>query len=559
MATTAPSINVIVNAAEAMVIWQYPKVIKDCWGFAVYRRKKGETTAAAEPLISSVGFQGDKHAEWETEPTTIWPIQGYQWIDYTVRENDTVAYRVIPMKHTATGLVKDETNATAWSNWVTIKVDTTTAFTFNRGVVASQFMAKILKDQDGIKAKNKQLEDVIAMNDTKAVIRNILGGALLKLLYKFLDDVIAEKELQLYSSLYELNDPVIISKLNAIGKRANLILANGAFNADEPDPQAVNADKLKKINVTRRIVKGAHFAHHKYFVVTRKKGSAETPEKVWTGSTNITMSGLCTQTNDAVIFTDQQVATYYLAQWKVLLADCKNGKGTYGKPLLDFNDVKSYNKDKSVATWFTPVHDTVDLKDATTYIKAAKQGILFLMFKPGGLDKMTLYNEILKRVDDNILIHGVINADPGGKTNPTITFIHKNKPTKKFIMGAVPAHIKEKLEYWMIEPAQKSVTIHSKLIVIDPFSKNPVVITGSNNFGEKASKSNDDNLNIIKGNSAMSIGFALGLFGIYKHYRWRFYRGSAGEKKWNGLQKTDEWQSYYITGDGKKELKFWSS
>ncbi|MGH2562899.1 MAG: hypothetical protein ACRDE5_00185, partial [Ginsengibacter sp.] len=98
---------------------------------------------------------------------------------------------------------------------------------------------------------------------------------------------------------------------------------------------------------------------------------------------------------------------------------------------------------------------------------------------------------------------------------------------------------------------------HSKLIVIDPFSNNPIVMTGSHNMGEKASKSNDDNLNIITGNKPLAVAYALGIFGVYKHYRWRFYRDSKGKQLWSGLKKNAAWQNYYISGDGKKELAFW--
>jgi phosphatidylserine/phosphatidylglycerophosphate/cardiolipin synthase-like enzyme len=41
--------------------------------------------------------------------------------------------------------------------------------------------------------------------------------------------------------------------------------------------------------------------------------------------------------------------------------------------------------------------------------------------------------------------------------------------------------------------------IHDKIVVIDPFAENCVVITGSHNLGYKASYANDENMLIIKG------------------------------------------------------------
>ena len=82
-------------------------------------------------------------------------------------------------------------------------------------------------------------------------------------------------------------------------------------------------------------------------------------------------------------------------------------------------------------------------------------------------------------------------------------------------------------------------------------------MTGSHNMGEKASASNDDNLNIITGNQAIAMAYALGIFGVYKHYRWRFYRSKTSDPKWNGLKKSDQWQNYYINGAGVKQIDFW--
>ena len=40
--------------------------------------------------------------------------------------------------------------------------------------------------------------------------------------------------------------------------------------------------------------------------------------------------------------------------------------------------------------------------------------------------------------------------------------------------------------------------IHDKIVVIDPFSDNCVVVTGSHNLGYKASYDNDENMAIIR-------------------------------------------------------------
>ena len=56
----------------------------------------------------------------------------------------------------------------------------------------------------------------------------------------------------------------------------------------------------------------------------------------------------------------------------------------------------------------------------------------------------------------------------------------------------VPRNIKTQFHEWEKELLGASmVNIHSKVIVLDPFGENPVVMTGSHNLGYKASQKND--------------------------------------------------------------------
>jgi phosphatidylserine/phosphatidylglycerophosphate/cardiolipin synthase-like enzyme len=63
--------------------------------------------------------------------------------------------------------------------------------------------------------------------------------------------------------------------------------------------------------------------------------------------------------------------------------------------------------------------------------------------------------------------------------------------------------------------------VHSKVVVIDPFGRHPVVMTGSLNMGPKASAVNDENLLIIEGNGALASQYATKIMEIYNQYQWR--------------------------------------
>ena len=95
-------------------------------------------------------------------------------------------------------------------------------------------------------------------------------------------------------------------------------------------------------------------------------------------------------------------------------------------------------------------------------------------------------------------------------------------------------------------------------IIIDPFGKNPVVITGSHNLGPKASKGNDDNLVIIKGDPELAATYAVNIEAIYASYRWRYNRlNSKKAREFTKLEDNDEWQDGHLQGAQLQELNFW--
>jgi hypothetical protein len=103
------------------------------------------------------------------------------------------------------------------------------------------------------------------------------------------------------------------------------------------------------------------------------------------------------------------------------------------------------------------------------------------------------------------------------------------------------------------------VNIHSKVIVLDPFGENPVVMTGSHNLGFKASSENDDNLVVVQGNAPLAAAYAINIVAIFQTYRWNSYVEAhrADPNVWHGLVDSDQWQGGHLTGDALKEIKFW--
>ena len=61
---------------------------------------------------------------------------------------------------------------------------------------------------------------------------------------------------------------------------------------------------------------GSRLAHNKFLVVCEP---AKSPQLAWTGSTNWTMTGLCTQVNNGLRIENAAIAKYYKAEWDALL------------------------------------------------------------------------------------------------------------------------------------------------------------------------------------------------------------------------------------------------
>jgi len=98
------------------------------------------------------------------------------------------------------------------------------------------------------------------------------------------------------------------------------------------------------------------------------------------------------------------------------------------------------------------------------------------------------------------------------------------------------------------------------VLVVDPFSAHPVVITGSHNFSTSASQHNDENLVIIRGHKALAAKYAVHVMAVYEHYRWRSYIRetlAAGKTPWSALDDDDQWLKDEIKSKAL-EIAFWT-
>jgi len=87
--------------------------------------------------------------------------------------------------------------------------------------------------------------------------------------------------------------------------------------------------------------------------------------------------------------------------------------------------------------------------------------------------------------------------------------------------------------------------IHDKTIVVDPFSKNCAVITGSHNLGFRASSNNDENMLLIRGDQAVAQAYTAHIMDIFEHYRSRWITYNRKRKDYDP-RKDPQWQNRYF-------------
>lgn len=546
------------NCDDTYVVWRYPKAIPDCRGFALYRKPKG---GEEEPVHTFIPFAGEEHQPGEHRPSSEWPIQKFAWADVLARSGETVSYRVVPVVGKAGALKEVTDKASPWSDPVAVNADCGEGFSayFNRGVLATQSVARRLK---GDEPWGKKLRTMIATPGN--ITREYLSGELRLALRGVLAEARSNPNGEIYAALFELDDPELVADLCALGSRAHVILANGTDPKGDENKEARGVLEAAKVDVHKRMT-GSRLAHNKFLVVCDPA-----PRLTWTGSTNWTMSGLCTQVNNGLRVENADIAGYYKAQWDALL----ESGDEFPPKLVDGNGTKRATRTGkgTVGTWFVPVHKEVDLAEARGLIAAAERGILFEFFNPGRKD--TLFNAIMDRVGgdeadggDSLYVHGILNQDPeaGSKDPALVGLIHRGQLDEADPDIVLPSKVDSRFAAWEKEIDRLSlVMIHSKVVVLDPFGPKPVVMTGSHNLGPRASKSNDDNLNLIAGVPQLAVAYATHIISVYNAYRWRYVRSQKAKeagKDWEGPEDGKAWQAAYYSGTDaaakQRELSFW--
>jgi len=554
------SIKAFANEDDCYVAWNCEVEIAGCEGFALFRIPIINGVDGQEVAVNNrIDFQNLHLGASAAVSSVSSPIKRYSWVDHGVNTGDTVKYRV-------ESIVNGQPNGnSALSNEVTLTSECGDGYGafFNRGLVMSQFVSRIAKE-DGFNPL--RIKDQLAGSEQK--LRKFMGGDLMATLVSILDGLAAPGNTdQIFLALYELSDNILVPMLALIGHRVHIVLTNGAEQPDE------NADARKVLtdagcNVFMRHFKAGASAHNKFLVVTDSGG---TPKLLQTGSANWQMTGMCTQINNIVVSGNKDLAQEYLNQWNRL----KQAGDDLTPGLIASNDnVKVVNTGNSTTRlWFTATSDGQELEEAHDFIANAKSAVMFLMFMPG---KSILLDAIAEQSQAGLYVRGVVSTiqTPNDTTNTVdaeVTLVERG-PTKPQHLSIIqPEGIRTPLlglneevtrSQFLNHGAIGFAIIHSKVVVIDPLGPEPIVITGSHNFSSSASRKNDENMLIIKGNRKLAEAYAVNIKSVYDHFRANAVAAEmASQGKNMGELFSDKltWQAAYFKANNskKQDREYW--
>ena len=580
------------NNDIAVVAWTFDGKLSGCLGFAIYRIDVRAGTETCLPAMAT--FQGQKATPGRT--TADDPVQKFFWKDVYAKRDGTYKYKIVPMGGGA-GALQPMPFGPLISNQVQLSPHYgALSGYFNRGILATQATAHALSDGSPAGSKVAALMDkIVKIGDP---LRLDLAGQMIEALTTLPDEALGSGA-DLLLALYEFQDPELIQHFGALKNKASLILSNmpsGTKKAGDytDDSYSTQREQIKAdgLTVIDRFMPSNRIGHNKFQVLVNG-----TPQAVLFGSTNCTSNALCAQTNNTIIARSPAMAKAYADYWNRLKKDTvppgDNGKAQQSQALRRADarppaTITLEDNSGTVDLWFSPNTDRArgkspgpneaappDLQEVFKLIGQAQQAILFLAFEPGSPSIVDAIADALKARPSLFVRGAVTDTGAAGRFYTAINGGDTSVKPPKRQKGDPPLpedyrviHTRgvtatDAFGQWEAELNQAGhAVIHDKIVVIDPFSDNCVVVTGSHNLGYKASYNNDENMAIIRGHRALAEAYAAHCLDVYDHYAWRYWLSKSKDKAWHFLASDDTWQDGYFSPDNQvksAELGFWLS
>ncbi len=312
----------------------------DFVGFAIECKEPG--SARYVPLRNRLAFSyertaGDAVTGDRLFPCTMAPFQKFRWIHFPPVVKDGVySYRGTKMHMPVDGVLKRGQSITLSLSLDPVTYHGFLDIGFTRNFASSQAFREILGDPEDIDEVGKTIipsraDEGLAFQKVPGDIYEWMGFEAYNLLFNFLGEALSNPEITLDVLAYDLNEPDILTHLEALGPRVRIVIddsvgRNQSGHGAPDSPESETAARLR-LSAGTGHVKRTHFhglQHHKVFIA-RRNGQ---PWKVLAGSTNFSFRGLYIQANNALVFADPEIAGLYAQVFDAAFADPTGFKST---------------------------------------------------------------------------------------------------------------------------------------------------------------------------------------------------------------------------------------
>lgn len=266
----------------------------------------------------------------------------------------------------------------------------------------------------------------------------------------------AQKSIHIASFEFDLTpvaQALIAAKQRGVDVRWVTDDENG-LGADE-DPGRGQFAMLQNAGIEVKADARSALMHNKFWIFDG--------ETAWTGSTNITVSGVFQQNNNTIVIHSPEVAAIYEREFEEMWA------GKFGPKSPSTADQQSVNVNGTpIQVYFSPEDKVLDR--IIPLVSSAQTNIRFLAFS---FTDYPLAKAMIDRAAAGVDTAGVyekVGSDAEGAE------------MKTFYCAKVPVRQDGNPKF-----------LHDKIIILD----NHIVISGSFNFSSNATESNDENVIII--------------------------------------------------------------
>ncbi len=549
-------------------------------GFAFRREVVDASIPSAKWLRSQKVFQSVvPHPETARDPNdptrpqrfSTWehPVQSFLWGDYTAQPNTKYRFTIVPMYGRPGAL--EPAPAVEFEIQTEKELDQGHGVWFNRGAIASQAFSEEFRN----KAPSNPSDP--SNRETAWLSRGLLEACL-----RYINDTPAGDGLRV--AAYEFTyKPILEALRNALERGVNVRIIyhdttkQAGAEKGENETAIAAAALPSTFNNTQVLFPRTKtkIPHNKFIV--RLQGGA-TPVSVWTGSTNFTPSGFLGQTNVGHLVEDAETAKQFLSYWELLKTDPKLDDASNGVMAVTPHPPELIPPN-SIVRAFSPRPQADLLNWYARRITNAEQSVMFTA--AFGVSEQL----IPSLTTDKGLLRFLLMEKP-----PTDAVQAKLSKNQDLIVsyGAVLGEMYEfkngepvgrrqikefELEKWFLkeEHFRKAnegfiFFVHTKFLLIDPLSDDPLVCSGSASFSSSSLLQNDENMLLIRGNTRVADIYLTEFDRIFRHY---YFRDVANEIEARGgqaagafLDETDHWtDSYFFPGGFKtrRRLMFFST